>query len=170
MLPALQTGTKIKKSRPPLREDSPLTKDDYTTGEAASQMLREPMTRRRIEQYSKLRSEIVMLEGQILSAQLFGDDYVSDVVQNSQRTQVIKGYGSRAIPRLCERKAKYEAECDAVEHFIESLDDSVMRHLLTRRYIEARSLKETADLVGYSQVQAGRLIKDFFEKMIANDM
>ncbi len=81
---------------------------------------------------------------------------------------VIKGYGSRAIPRLCERRSRFEADCNEVEHFIEALDDSIMRQLLTRRYIEGNTLKDTAQLVGYSVKQASRLIEDFFGKMSAN--
>lgn len=128
-------------------------------------MIKEPMTRRRIEQYGKLRSEIDMLECQIFEAKVYGMEYVTDVVQNSQRPLVIKGYGSGAIPRLCERKSRYEAECDAVERFIEALEDSLMRQILIRRYIERHTLEETGELVGYSDSTVKRLIKDFFEKL-----
>lgn len=133
-------------------------------------MARKPMTKRRIEQYAHLQSEILMLEDQIYSAQVYGNEYVTDVVMNSQRPLVIKGYGSRAIPRLCERKSRFEAECDAIEKYIEGLDDSLIRQLLTRRYIEDRTLKETAILVGYSEIQAGRILKKFFEKLMCDDM
>lgn len=131
-------------------------------------MIKEPMTRRRIEQYSNLQREIAMLEDQIYSAQLFGTEYVTDVVMNSQRPLVIKGYGSRAIPRLCERKAKYEAECDAVECFIEEVEDSVLRQILIRRYIEGHTIEETGELTGYSESTVKRLTKDFFGNMNQN--
>ena len=138
--------------------------------------MKKPMTKRRIEQYISLRREIVMLEGQILSAETTGGEYLSDVVQGSSKSLpykkhsvVIKGYGSRAVPRLCAKKADLEAECDAVERYIEMVDDSVLRQLLTRRYIEGRTLSETAELVGYSEAQTKRHIKNFLEKMSRND-
>ncbi len=55
-----------------------------------------------------------------------------------------------------------------VETFIDTVEDSGMRQLLTRRYLEGRTIKETAKLVGYSQKQAARLIHGFFKKMFPN--
>ena len=135
--------------------------------------MREPMTRRRIEQYSNLQREIIMLEGQILSAETQGNEFLNDVVQGSSKSLPynkhnisIKGYGSRAIPRLLKLKAKYEAECDAIEQFVETVGDSIMRQLLTRRYIENRTISETAELVGYSETQTKRLLRRFFESAL----
>jgi DNA-directed RNA polymerase specialized sigma subunit len=110
-----------------------------------------------------------MLEGQILFAE---SECVTDVVQGSssvipyaKQSIVVKGYGSQAIPRLQARKAQHEAECEAVERYIEAMGDSITRQLLIRRYIENRTLGETAQLIGYSETQVKRLIKSFFVKM-----
>jgi len=128
------------------------------------------MTKKRLAQYVTLQKEIIMLQGQILAAELSGEDYLHDVVQGStleapysKHTVAISGYGSRAVPKLRARKAKHEAECDAIEKYIESVKDSALRQLLTRRFIEGKTIKETAALVGYSVKQAGRLINDFFD-------
>ena len=134
------------------------------------------MTKRRIEEYEHLRREIVMLEDQVYTAQTYGTEYVWDVVEAStgpggkKRDIVVKGYGSKSIPKLLALKAKKEAECDAVEEYIEAVDDSVIRQLLTRRYIEGRSICESAQLVGYSERQAKRIIKGFFERMSTNSL
>jgi hypothetical protein len=133
------------------------------------------MTKQRIKQYSHLQREIIMLQGQILSAEIQGEEHLTDVVVGcsatipySKHSVVIKGYGSRAIPKLSARKAKYEAECDAIERFIEAVEDSVMRQLLTRRYIEGRTIKETAGLVGYTPKYISQKIVEFFENNTTN--
>jgi len=128
-----------------------------------------PMTKQRIGQYNSLKREIAMLEEQICKAKTSGS-IVVDVVQSSmrrppyaQRSIVIEGYGSRSVPKLAARKARCVAECDAIERFIDGVEDSTMRQLFTRRYIEGRHMKEAAKLVGYSERQAIRLLNDFFE-------
>jgi hypothetical protein len=129
------------------------------------------MTRRRIEQYGHLQSEITMLAADISSAETGGElvtDYAKDYSTGYPKAITLRGYGSKSIPRLLARKSEYETECESVELFIEELDDSIMRQLLTRRYIEGKTLKETGRLVGYSDKQASRLIENFFEKMSAN--
>jgi len=119
-------------------------------------------------QYVTLKKEILMLEGQILAAELSGEDYLHDVVQGSapdgsyaKRAIAISGYGSLAVPKLRARKARYEAECEAIEQHIESAEDSTLRQLLTWRFIEGKTLKETAALTGYSEKHTGRLIRKF---------
>lgn len=128
------------------------------------------MTKNRVKQYLSLLREIAMLEDRIYSAAC-GGEFVTDMVRGStkelpyaQHNIVIQGFGSEAVPKLSTRKAWCVAECKAIEDFIASLDDSVMRQLLTRRYLEGRSVKETGELVGYSDRQVGRLINDFFGK------
>lgn len=132
------------------------------------------MTRQQIEQYADLRREISMLTNQIYDAENTGD-YAVDMVRGSDKEVpyamhniTIKGCTSQHVPRLITRKALLEKECAAIELFIEELPDSLMRQLFTWRYIEGKSLAEAARLVGYSERQIKRLIKNFFEKMSPN--
>jgi len=134
------------------------------------------MTKQRIEKYCKLQREIAMIEERLRSVENNGTEYLTDVVKGSykglpytQHSIVINGYGSRHIPRLRARMTEKMAECEAVENYIDSVEDSLTWQLLTRRYIEGRTLKETAEMVGYSQNHAWRLISDYFKKMINND-
>jgi len=129
------------------------------------------ITRQQIEQYTDLKREIIMLSDQIYNAEN-GGEFVVDMVRGSgdeipyaMHNITIKGYTSQTVPRLQKRKALLEKQCTAVERFVESVEDSVMRQILARRYIEGRQLAETAALVGYSVRQTKRLIKNFFEKM-----
>ena len=130
------------------------------------------MTKHRLEQYTKLRREIAMLDEKIAHSGTSGGDILHDSVRGSsaeipyqQRDIVIQGYGSDAIPRLSARRAARIAECRAIENYIDGIDDSIMWQLLYRRCIEGHSLKDTAELVGFSEKQASRLINGFFEKM-----
>jgi len=127
-----------------------------------------PMTKYRIAKYNSLKREIGMLEDQIISAG-YGKDFVVDYAKEYStghpRVITLRGYGSQDVPKLSARRAWCFAECKTIEDFIASLDDSVMRQLLTRRYIEGRTTAEAAQLVGYSRKQATRLINGFFEKM-----
>lgn len=129
------------------------------------------ITKQQIEQYTDLKREIIMLSVQIYNAEN-GGEFVVDMVRGSgdeipyaMHNITIKGYTSQTVPRLQKRKALLEKQCTAVERFVESVEDSVMRQILTRRYIEGRQLADTAALVGYSVRQIKRLIKNFFEKM-----
>ena len=129
------------------------------------------ITKQQIEQYTDLKREIIMLSDQIYNAEN-GGEFVVDMVRGSgdeipyaMHNITIKGYTSQTVPRLQKRKALLEKQCTAVEHFVEGVEDSVMRQILTRRYIEGRQLADTAALVGYSVRQIKRLIKNFFEKM-----
>lgn len=133
------------------------------------------ITRQQIEQYIDLKREISMLTDQIYDAEDTGD-YAVDMVRGSVKeipyamhNITIKGYTTQHIPRLKKRKALLEKECTAIELFIESLPDSLMRQLFTWRYINGKSLAETAQRVGYSESQTKRLIKNFFEKMTQNE-
>lgn len=133
------------------------------------------ITRQQIEQYIDLKREISMLTDQIYDAENTGD-YAVDMVRGSAKEVpyamhniTIKGYTSQHVPRLIKRKALLEKECTAIELYIEGLPDSLMRQLFTWRYINGKSLAETAQRVGYSESQTKRLIKNFFEKMTQND-
>lgn len=127
------------------------------------------MTKQRIEQYRKLLKEISALEERIYGLEASGGEYVTDVV-NDYRTGypkplAIRGYGSGRLPRLRARMAEKTAECHAIEEYVDSIEDSLMWQLLTCRYIEGRTLRETSEQVGYSESQTGRLLGRFFEKM-----
>ena len=135
-------------------------------------MKKHQMTRRRMENYVNLQREIAMLEEQILNAGELGY-YVTDEVQSAsefpynKKIVTVKGYKSRSIPRLIEQKKRHEAECDAIENFIVMVEDSVTRQLLARIYIEDKTFGEAAQIVGYSERQAIRIVKAFFERISA---
>ncbi|MCL2563128.1 MAG: hypothetical protein FWE08_03735 [Oscillospiraceae bacterium] len=130
-----------------------------------------PMSKRRLEQYKSLQSEIAMLGEQILSATA-SDGVVTDMVRGSaaehpytSQNIVIQGHGSPRVSRLAARRREHEAECAAVEEYVEAVEDSVIRQILTWRYLLGESVEETSRMVGYSKSQVDRKLKNFFEKM-----
>lgn len=132
------------------------------------------ITRQQIEQYTSLKREISMLEDQIYSADSTGE-FAVDMVRGSAKEVpyamhniTIKGYTTDHVPRLKKRKTLLEKQCAAVEHFVESIEDSTMRQLFTWRFIEGKGIAETSRLVGYSERQARRIMNNFFEKMSAD--
>ncbi len=133
------------------------------------------ITRQQIEQYIDLKREISMLSDQIHDAEN-GGEFVVDMVRGSadeipyaMHKITIKGYTTQHVPRLIKRRALLEKQCTAIELFIEGLPDSLMRQIFTWRYINGKSLAETAQRVGYSESQTKRLIKNFFAKMTQNE-
>lgn len=130
------------------------------------------ISRRQIEQYTNYKRELAMIGEQLCAA----GEVVTDKVQGSDSEApytlhgiTVEGYAARRDGRLRKRKAVLEEQCTAVELFVEGLPDSLVRQLFTWRYIEGKSLAETARRVGYSESQTKRLIKSIFKKMTRND-
>ena len=124
-----------------------------------------PMTKERIKKYASLKREIAMLEQQIY---VVGEtdpviDYANDYRSGKAKPIVIKGYGSRRIPRLSRRVTACYAECEAIEHYIDSVDNSTIRQILTRRYIEGKTMRETAAIVGYSESRVRAFLAGHFQ-------
>lgn len=129
------------------------------------------MTRQQIEQYTNLKREISMLEDQIYAAENSGE-FVTDTVKGSAKEKpyamhnvVIKGYTSQHVPQLIKRKAAREKERMEIERFVGNVDDVVQRQIITWRYIDGKTIAETANLCGYSVRQVHRMVAGFFEKM-----
>jgi hypothetical protein len=135
--------------------------------------MKDIMTKRRIEQYEYLQGEIVLLENQIALAGSGTDivtDYAKDYRTGHPKVITLRGYGSRSVPRLSKLLANKIAECDAVEKYIEAIDDSVTRQILTLKYIEGKTIPEAAQYVGYSERQAKRILSGFFERLAENKL
>lgn len=129
------------------------------------------ITRQQIEHYTSLKREIAALEDQIYGAESSGD-YAVDMVRGSTKeipyamhNIVIKGYTTPHTPKLKKRKAMREKECREIECFVESIDNIVMRQIITWRYIDGKTVAETAALCEYSVRQIHRMVSGFFEKM-----
>jgi len=95
------------------------------------------LTIKQLEEYHASRKELLLVERQMMAM----------------------GEESHQTPRLKERLEKLTAELDMVNDYIDSLDDSLSRQLITLRYVEGMTRKDVGAFVGLSEVQAGRRIK-----------
>ena len=132
-----------------------------------------PMTKQRLEQFHRLRQEVATLERCIEDAPN-GTERVTDAVQGShsgfpynKHKITIEGSGESLVmrrlkKRLGEKKARLAEELDAIMEYIDSLEDSVVRQIVTLRYVEGLAVCEVAGLVGYSERQISRIIKAAF--------
>ena len=133
-------------------------------------MVKNSMSRERLEKYRKIRGEIDVLNERIYMAESEGV-YTTDIVRGSssefpymEQNISVSGYGSPALPGLLKRRAKCMAEAAAIEEFVDGVEDSVVYQLLSRRYIQGKQLKEVTVLMKMSETHAMRLLRDFFKK------
>lgn len=120
------------------------------------------MTRKRLDQYLALKREVSFLEGEIDRLRSRSGEMVTDVVSGSsssypyiQRTFVISGQSvkdlellSRKAQRLQERKERVLKEAEAIDSFIDQVDDSQMRQILYMKYLNGMSWGRIARHLG----------------------
>lgn len=140
------------------------------------------MTQKRLEQYRALRREVAELERRLAELRSRPPDIVRDSVKGSsahfpytEHTYSIAGYGQRQQrkierieARLAARQERLLSEMDAIEVFVDSVDDSTTRQIISLRYIQGKSWQTTAEIV-FNRVDrestARMRIKLFFEKL-----
>lgn len=106
------------------------------------------MEKQELLQYAARKREIVMLETQLRGA---------------------GGDGALAQHRQS-RKTALELQCAAVEEFLAGVEDSTLRQLLSWRYLEGKTIAESAHLVGYSESQSKRIYHRFFARMTRDEL
>ena len=130
-------------------------------------MKRRKMTKEQLKGYIDLRNKIAMYQEQMATT---GYTAVSDTVETSSQTIpyskhviAVRGYADRARPRLAKKIDKHEKECEAIELFIENVDDPLMSQILARLYIEGQTLEATSRIIGCSKSQIDRKLQSFFD-------
>ena len=98
------------------------------------------MTIQKLESCYLLRKELALTERRIKSC-----------TENSQQKQ-----------RLENRATELMVYLDEIQDYIESLESSLLRQIITLRYFEGLTYKETADYVGYSSKQTRRILHNHF--------
>lgn len=91
------------------------------------------MTRERLRQYGSLKREIVLLEQQLAR--------LPDEVHDSSICEQIR-------IRLAIRKTKITAERDAIENYIDNINDSLIRMAISLRYVNGLSWRQVAYSIG----------------------
>jgi uncharacterized protein Yka (UPF0111/DUF47 family) len=72
------------------------------------------------------------------------------------------GENSPLLQQLIGRSASIAAKIKAVEAYIDTIDSSIVRQILTLRYVEGLTIKEIGAYVGYSSKTVSRFLKKHF--------
>jgi len=131
------------------------------------------MTRKQVDQYLALKREVSFLEDEIVRLRSRSGEMVTDVVSGSssfypyiQRTFVISGQSvkdlellSRKAQRLQERKERVLKEAEAIDSFIDQVNDSQMRQILYMKYLQGMSWLQVARKFGGKNTEDGVRMK-----------
>jgi DNA-directed RNA polymerase specialized sigma24 family protein len=101
------------------------------------------VTRELLEQCKKGRDELLLVERQL---EMCGTE--------PHRRHLLE-----------DRAAKLRTDIGAVEAFINTLGDSVLRQVVALRYVEGLPLEATAEAVGYSLSQVKRRLRTMRESL-----
>ena len=137
------------------------------------------MTKDRLEQYQKIKSEIGILENELSFIIRKGPDHVSDAVSTaaefpySQHTLVISGYdwgtyNDQIDAVYKKRRQKYNELCHelgAIEDYISGIDDSLIRQIIRLKYLDGvRTWRQVAQEIGGGNSENG--VKQAFSRFM----
>ena len=127
------------------------------------------MTRKEMEQCISLRHEIKSIEASMKSPKssyvvVFYKDYRTGKGIPKARQEVDNGEEElKALKaQLDSRKRRLMRKLKKAEEFISKVDDSLMRTILTRKYLEGAKQKEIAEELNYSEARISQLINSFW--------
>lgn len=122
------------------------------------------MIKERLEQYTKLGKELATLE-----RQLEQEYVVTDTVKGSSRyepygehTITITGINATTLTRLRRRRQRVKAERAAIEAFVESIQDSHLRTVITLRYVKGMPWAQVASNIGGNTPDSVRMAVERF--------
>lgn len=127
------------------------------------------MTRKEMEQCISLRHEIKAIEDSMKSPKstyvvVFYKDYRTGKGIPKAKQEVDNGEEElKALKaQLDSRKRRLMRKLKKAEEFISEVDDSLMRTILTRKYLEGAKQKEIAEELNYSEARISQLINSFW--------
>lgn len=129
------------------------------------------MERGQLEQYKSKKNEIKELEYRLQHLgdgdSLVGNDTIMDYRSGYPRPQSVVGIDWKKYDnekrRYRQRIKKLQTECDEIEQFVESIDDSLMRRIFRMYYIDGESQERVAKAVKYSRGRISQKINGFFK-------
>lgn len=127
------------------------------------------MTRKEMEQCVSLRYEIEAIKKSMRSPKstyvvVFYKDYRTGKGIPKAKQEVDNGEEElKALKaQLDSRKRRLMRKLKKAEEFINEVDDSLMRTILTRKYLEGAKQKEIAEELNYSEARISQLINSFW--------
>lgn len=98
---------------------------------------------------------------------LIGNDVIFDYRSGYPHAQAIVGKDQKKYKRLLvrwsSRKALLEEECQQVEEFIESIQDSLTRRIFRQRFIDGKTQEEVSRDLHISQSSISKKISNFLK-------
>ena len=129
------------------------------------------MTKERLEAYKSNKEEIRELRYKLdhlgEGDSLIGNDVIKDYRTGYPRPQSVVGYDYDKEDRLRTayqaRIQKLEAECAAVELWIEEIPDSLTRRIFRMRFMDGLSQRNVANKVHLDQSRISRKIGEYLK-------
>lgn len=134
------------------------------------------MTKEELEQYSKLKKEIIYLENKIEKLEnknpIASDSIQIGFIGKRKKVTTITGIDEKQQKRITKYKTQLqtfklqlEQKRAELEEFIERIEDTDLRLIIRYRYEDDFSWIKIMHLMGYeSESQAKMKVKRFFEK------
>ena len=131
----------------------------------------EEMTKERLEKYRSKKAEIPELQRKLEDLgkgdSMIGNDVIMDYRTGYPRPQNVVGYDHKREAALRERWSKriskLEAECLAVELWIEEIPDSLTRRIFRMHYVDGLPQNKIAKAVHISQSAVSGKISAFLK-------
>lgn len=129
------------------------------------------MTREQLEEYRSKKDEIAELTYKLRHLgeddEMVGNDVIMDYRKGYPIPQSVVGVDwdkyDNAKVRYTNRLGKLKEECDAVEQFVEDIEDSMTRRIFRMYYIDGISQRDVAAAVHLSQTAISKKISDFLK-------
>ena len=134
----------------------------------------EMMTKERLEAYRSNKMEILelgyTLDNRWKSDTMIGNDVVFDYSKGYPMPQSVVGFDYVKYERLqdrdLKRKERLEKECEEIEKFVETIQDSLTHRIFRKYYIDGRKsvkLENVAKEVHMSRSGVGKKIDRFLK-------
>lgn len=109
-----------------------------------------------------------MIENRYRDDSLIGNDVILDYSKSYPPIpQGVVGFDQAKYNRLQDRdrrrKEKLEQECEEIEDFIESIEDSLTRRIFRMTFIEGRRQKDVAKAVHLDRSRVSRKIDEYLK-------
>ena len=129
------------------------------------------MTREQLEEYRSKKEEIAELTYKLQhigdNDEMVGNDVIMDYKSGYPVPQSVVGVDwdkyDNAKVRYTNRLGKLQEECDAVERYVEDIEDSMTRRIFRMYYIDGISQRDVAAAVHLSQAAVSKKISDFLK-------
>lgn len=113
------------------------------------------MTRKQLESYRSMKREILELKYKLADSSeedsMLGSSVINDYRKGYPVPQAVVGIDWERYERQkkrCEKRiGEIRKECDAIEGYVESIEDSLTRRIFRMYFLEGRTQKEIARLI-----------------------